>query len=477
MGRGRNRLLVVPAILLLAATLLWPALLNGSVPLLFPDSIDYLTNGRDGLLGVTRPPGYAYAILPLWRPLGVPAGLWVVVTVQALLCAWLTWLTLDLALGRTGRSAARWVMVAVPLLAGASSLPFQASWIMADALSAPTLLAASLLATAWSRLRPGERIALLLLALVGAMSHQTHAVMAAATGLTALTLRLLFPERPAPRGALAVLLVAALAVGGVLGLNRAVHGYADTAQAGPSFLLARLVGDGLVAPHAEALCAGRPAAPLCRRREWLADRRVDELLWEPASPLWSDYHGFEAMRADAQYLVRGTLREEWPAVLRNGLRRAAGLLVSLRFPELDLRPMAEPMMSGLAHQVPELLVPVGASQQLSGALAAGIVPAVAPWAMLAGLGVLVLAVPVLLLRGAPGGMLGAAVLAGMLANALVVGLTAEAYDRYQARLGWLPLLVLLAVLAWAVQGRRRALPLRLQKVPVAGAAVTPTAPG
>ena len=100
--------------------------------------------------------------------------------------------------------------------------------------------------------------------------------------------------------------------------------------------------------------------------------------------------------------------------------------------------------------MPELLAPVGASRQLSGALAAGLVPSVAPWAMLAGLGATVALLSGLLWRGAWGGTLGVAVLAGMAANATVVGLIAEAYDRYQARLGWLPMLVLfvVAVAAW-----------------------------
>lgn len=451
---------VWPAILLLAVALLWPALANGPVPLLFPDSIDYLTNGRDGYLGVTRPPGYAYAILPLWRPLGLPSGLWAVVAAQALLHAWLIWLTFAVALGRRASIAAWSMLLAAPLLCLASSLPFLASWVMADALSAPTLLAAALLAVGWTRLRPSEKAGLLLLTLVGAAAHQTHAVMVATAVLAVLGLSTLrarswvAQSRVARRGALAALAAAVLAVTGLLALNRGVHGHADTAQAGPTFLLARLVGDGLVAPHAAALCAGREAVPICRRADWLADRKVDELLWEPASPLWVDYHGFEAMRPDAQALVWGTVRLEWRTVLRNGLGRAARLLVSMRLPELDLRPMAEPLMSGLAHQLPELLVPVGASLQLSGALAAGVVPRIAPWAMLASLGALVGIMHLLLRRGQATGVLGMAVLAGMAANALVVGLTAEAYDRYQARLGWLPMLVLLAVVLRAT--RRRA---------------------
>jgi hypothetical protein len=454
------------AVLALALALLWPALVNGPLPLVFPDSIDYLTNGRDLRLGVTRPPGYAYAILPLWRALGgLPAGLWAVAGAQALLAAWMVWLTLDLALDRPDDDTpARWtLLVATPVLAGATALPFFASWVMADALTAPTLLAAALLALFWPRLRRRERVVLLTLLSVGAAAHQTHAVLGLAAGATALLLQAAGPARMrgAWRGALLAIVAPLLALGAVVALNRAVHGHADTAQASPAFLLARLVGDDLVAPHAAALCAERPAAPLCLRRDWLGPgRKVDELLWEPASPLWVDYHGFEAIRDDARWLAWRVLRLEWPAALGNGLARAAHLLTALRLPELDLRPMAEPLMSGLAHHLPELVVPVGGSGQLSGALARHAVARLAPAAMLGGCLVLFTLVPVLLRRGAPGGALGALVLAGMAANALVVGLTAEAYDRYQARLGWLPVLVVVAAVARLSQANWTWLPRR-----------------
>lgn len=462
-----------PAVVVVMGTLLlWPAVMNGPLPLVFPDSLDYLTNGRDLRLGVTRPPGYAYAILPLWRAFGLPSGLWAVVAGQAALSAWLVWLTFDLVLGRPGRGvAAGWCLgLAAPLLAGASSLPFLASWIMADALTAPTLLGVALLCAFWATLRQAERLGLVGLVLIGSAAHQTHAAVALAAAGTAAAVRLVMAcpfsgrvqGKTGPwRGIAAGLLCPIVAVVAVIGLNRVVHGHADTAQASPAFLLARLVGDDLVVPHADALCGGAATttaglsadAPLCRRREWLGPGiGVDQLLWQGNSPLWVDYHGFEAMRDDARRLAWGTLRHEWRAALGNGLVRAARLAVRMRLPELDLRPMMEPLLSGLAHQLPEMVAPAARSAQLSGRLTQLPSARLAPWAMLAAGAVLVVLVPFLLLapslrRSSSVGLLGLMVLAGLAANALVVGLTAEAYDRYQARLGWLPLLVLLTATA------------------------------
>ena len=457
---AHRRLFTATAVLVLAALLLWPALINGGLPLLFPDSLDYLTNGRDLLLGVTRPPGYAYAILPLWRAAGgLPMGLWVIVVAQALLLAWLIHLTFSLTLGRPrDGTAAGWTLTAAPLLAGASTLPFLATWIMADALTAPTLLSASLLSLAWDVLRRGERVGLSLLLLAGAASHQTHVAIALAAGLLGLLLHLL-TRAPGParlRGALLVLLLSLSAVGTVVALNRVVHGQADTAQASPAFLLARLVGDDLVAPHAAAFCAERPAMPFCRRPGWLGPgRSLDALLWQGDSPIWLDYGGIERVRNDASWIAWRVLPLEWRPALSRGLGRAARLLTTPADPDLDLRPMAEPMLREVASQTPELLAPILASAQLSGAIVRNPVVHLAPPIALGAAGLLV-PVSLLLRRGSFVGGLGALVLAGMVTNALVVGLTAEAYGRYAARLSWLPLLVLLAAAANWLHRRRHA---------------------
>ena len=437
-----------------ALLLLWPAWVNGPFPLLFPDSIDYLTNGRDLLLGITRPPAYAWAILPLWRlGGGLPSGLWAVVGAQAALSAWLIRLTLDLVLARPAPAVVtRWMLgLAGPLCALASSLPFLACWILADALTAPTLLAIALLASCWPALRQAERGGLVLLALVGCAAHQTHAAMALAAVAVALILRGLgwMGGRLAWPGIAAAIGAPVLAIVGVLGLNLLVHGNADTAQASPAFLLARLIGDDLVAPHADQLCAERPAMKLCLRRDWLGpDRSVDAFLWQSDSPVWLAYRGVEHVRDDARWLAWNTLRLEWRAALVKGLARAARLLVAYQLPDLDMRPMAEPLMSQLANQLPELVPPEAASAQLSGDLARSWPARIAPWTMLAASLLLPCAIVPLLQRRETLGVLGLLVLTGLVTNALVVGLTAEPYDRYQARLGWLPVLLLAALLAW-----------------------------
>lgn len=420
-----------------AALLLWPALVNG-LPLVFPDTLDYVTNARDWRLGITRPPGYAWAILPLWHA----GGLWAVVVAQALLSAWIVLLTLRVVGAGPIASAA-----AIGLVVVATAAPLQASWVMADALSAPTLAAAALLVAGWTGLTPWRRAILLAVVTIGAASHQAHVAMILAAAFGAA----LAVGCWRGAGAAASAALAALAV--VVGANWLVFGHADTAAASPVFLLARLAADGLVLPHLPAACAERPEMMLCARAAWLDGRHLDAFLWRPDSPVWSDYHGLEHMRADARAILAHVVPAEWPSILANGLQRALALPAALRFPEADLRPMAEPMMSGLAHQMPELLRAVGASMQLSGALAA--LPPVRAIPLATGAALILL--PLALLSPGPLRGLAAALICGIAGNALVVGLSAEPYDRYQSRIAWLAVpiaVVALAQLRGATASRR-----------------------
>jgi hypothetical protein len=404
---------------LLAAALLWPAAING-LPLVFPDTLDYLTNARDFRLGITRPPGYAWTLLPPWH-LG---GIWAVAVAQAILTSWLLLLGLRVSGVQLGQ---RQLAAVLALVVVATPAPMLVSWIMADALSAPTLLAGAVLAAAWRSVTARQRAVLVALILVGAAAHQTHVPMllaaAAAVGLT--TGRL--------RGSLVVVATAVTGAVAVMAANLIVFGAADTAQASPVFLLARLAADGLVAPYLPALCAEHPAMLFCTHQDWLAGRPVDDLLWQSGSPIWAGYHGLEHARADAQTILAAVVPAEWPTILANGLRRALALPGALRFPEADLRPMAEPMLREIKRQMPELLALVSASAQLSGGLA--VLGPVRAMPIVTGAALLVL--PLALIVPGPIRGMAAAVLAGIAANALVVGMSAEPYDRYNARLAWL----------------------------------------
>src|SRR5271157_4673275 len=152
------------AVLLGALMLAWPAFLNG-FPLIYPDSMTYLGDGRvvaralflhqlSDFYGV-RSFFYSLGILPFhWN-----ISPWPIVALQCLLVAWIVWL---LARSFHSRPVAQQRIVAsylilILFLSLLTSASWYASFIMPDILGPLTYLPFYLLAFARDKLKRAER--------------------------------------------------------------------------------------------------------------------------------------------------------------------------------------------------------------------------------------------------------------------------------------------------------------------------------
>jgi hypothetical protein len=432
-----------PAIPLAALLLLWPALWNGW-PLVFSDTADYLWIWTTpGLRGI-RPPAYGWLI----GPLHLGRTLWPVIAAQALLTAWLVWLVLR----RAGLSSG-WVLLGITaVLAVATGAPWFVSWVMADALTAPMVLAAVVLML--GGLARAEAIGVWLALTASTAVHLTHLPTLAAIIGVAAAIRLFRRDIAVTWSGLAGAFLALFAAP-VFNLlaNWLSTGTPTLAFGSSLFLGARLVGDGLMQAYLSAHCPD-PAWTLCADIATLP-RDSDQFLWSPDSVVWRDRDFFrleDELAALNPRVIAAHLRE----FILNGLRRGLDQLVTARVgTDLSVR-VNENQQLLVRVVIPRFADALGpaAGQALDAARQTNEEIARALPARIAG-PVSLLAVPVVALwfaldrdaRRSPLAMLALAVGAAAIANAFVVGLGGAVHDRYAARLMWLFPLVLAILIA------------------------------
>ena len=181
------------AVLLGALMLAWPAFYNG-FPLIYPDSMTYLADGRvvaralflhqlSDYYGV-RSFFYSLGILPFHCNISP----WPIVALQCLLTAWIIWLLVRSFQAHSFQApsvAPRRIVASYLLLVLFLSLLTSASWyssfIMPDILGPLAYLSFYLLAFARDTLSRAERWGLYLIAVWGITAHASHFLLA--TGL------------------------------------------------------------------------------------------------------------------------------------------------------------------------------------------------------------------------------------------------------------------------------------------------------
>lgn len=442
--------LAVPlAIPLAALLLLWPAVWNGW-PLVFSDTADYLWIWTTPGLRSIRPPAYGWII----GPLHLGRTLWPVIAAQALLTAWLIWLALRRAALGTG-----WMLVGITaVLCVATGAPWFASWVMADALSAPMVLAAAALLL--GRLGRVETVAVWLLLTATAAVHVTHLPTLAAIIAVLAAVRLFRREIPVAWSGLVAALMAVIAAPMVNLLANWLSTGTPTLAFGSSlFLGARLVGDGLMQAYLSAHCPD-PAWTLCADIAALP-RDSDAFLWSPDSVVWRDRNFFRLegeLAALNPRVIAAHLRE----FILNGLARGLDQFVTVRVgTDLSVR-VNEDQQLLVRVVIPRFADALGpaAGEALDAARQTNEEIARVLPARVAG-PVSLLAVPAVALwfaldresRCSPVAMLALAVAAAVVANAFVVGLGGAVHDRYAARLMWLFPLVLAMLVALRLSRR------------------------
>ena len=240
------------AILAAALMMAWPAFYNG-YPLLYPDSMTYLEDGRvvaravflhqlSGYYGM-RSFLYSMAILPLHQNV-TP---WPVVAFQALLTAWVLWLVVRSLLRRNTEA---YYLALVAALSIGTSLSWYASLVMPDILGPVLYLCAFLLVFARGSLSPWERVGLLAIAWWGAASHFTHMILAAGLCILLAPGRIVWRRmanwdwQERVRGLGEVAAMVALAAVAQLALHGYLYGKPSLDGERPPFLTARVIADG-----------------------------------------------------------------------------------------------------------------------------------------------------------------------------------------------------------------------------------------
>jgi hypothetical protein len=338
------------------------------------------------------------------------------------------------------------------VLAVATGAPWFVSWVMADALTAPMVLAAVVLML--GGLARAEAIGVWLALTASTAVHLTHLPTLAAIIGVAAAIRLFRRDIAVTWSGLAGAFLALFAAP-VFNLlaNWLSTGTPTLAFGSSLFLGARLVGDGLMQAYLSAHCPD-PAWTLCADIATLP-RDSDQFLWSPDSVVWRDRDFFrleDELAALNPRVIAAHLRE----FILNGLRRGLDQLVTARVgTDLSVR-VNENQQLLVRVVIPRFADALGpaAGQALDAARQTNEEIARALPARIAG-PVSLLAVPVVALwfaldrdaRRSPLAMLALAVGAAAIANAFVVGLGGAVHDRYAARLMWLFPLVLAILIA------------------------------
>ena len=306
-----------------ALLMLWPAILN-RYPLMYPDSIGYLGDGRPlaRILFRYAPKGYP-AMRSEFYSLGIfpfhwNLTPWPIVVWQALLTSWVLWLTLRSVLPqRTARRFAATFLILVALLSLLTSVSWYVSLPMPDILGPLLYLAIYLLVFARETLSRGERRALSALAFWAITAHSTHLMLGVGICFLLALLRF-WPRNWVPHvstlrrgfsttGLAHIALLIAIAIAAQLALHRYLYGHATLNGNHAPYLMARIVADGPGALYLRQHCATLDWA-ICSDVGHLPDND-DDFLWAPGV-VWAgaDARTQQRLLAEEMPLVLATLR-------------------------------------------------------------------------------------------------------------------------------------------------------------------------
>jgi hypothetical protein len=451
----------------------WPALIN-RYPLLFPDTLDYLAEGRPALYAVLHAHHPAFGGLrSAIYSLGIYAfhlnrTPWPILALHAGIVVYIVYLTVRSIRAHNAFANTLFILATLSVL---TSLSWYISLLMPDILGGPLYFALYLLAFARPTLSRAEQGIVAALAIFCATSHPTHLLIAIL--LCALLAILKLPSfRTSPRrtsarcssgspatsarwGDLApfasklslALPTTAIAVAILLQLtiNTRLFGHTSLGGNRPPYLEARLVADGLGRLFLQQHCA---------QLNWLLCRNVDNLPTNDDAFLWADRGIWPSATPAEQLELR---REELPlalATLRAYPRQQLAVSSSNAWQQLtgfglDDFDNNDYMQSNLNSVLPNARASYDRSLQAHDAT---------PWrrfTITQNLTVLtsLLATLVLLpqtVRRRDTRILGLTTIlvAAIILNATLTGVLSEVDSRYQARIVWLlPLLACLALLA------------------------------
>jgi hypothetical protein len=429
---------LLPALLLLTPLLLGVAFWNG-FPLVFYDTGAYIAQGLAGAFFVERSPIYSL-LLPAT---GALLSLWLTAAAQALMTAYLICELARAVAPRLSLVRLLGIGVALMLLTG---IGWYVGQIEPDCFTPLVVLGSYLLLFRFQDITPVRRIATLLVTGLAVASHPSHIGLIGGLLICAAALRVVRrwqPHLPQARlwpGLCALGLAVLLLVAANYAYTREIF----ISRAGSVFVLARLMQDGIVQRLMTDTCRprGEPQPyTLCAYRTRMP-RNANAWLWGERSP-FRVIGGFE--RSDGEYgrIVRDSLLRYPMMHLR------AAILESVRqFGQFKTGDGIESQQAILVRNfretIPRQLAAYLAARQQNETIRFRAINLVhVP------VGVLSLAGLLMLLRHAARRgrwrevALPATVLLALMGNAIICGTFSNPHDRYQSRLIWVPVLVLL----------------------------------
>jgi hypothetical protein len=440
-------------VLLGALFLAWPAFYNG-FPLLYPDSMTYLGDGRTVARAVflhqlsdyygVRSFFYSLVILPFHWNLSP----WPVVALQCLLVAFVVWLVARSIAPLHTVSRYLILILALSLLTSAS---WYAAFIMPDILGPLAYLSIYLLAFARETLARAERLALYLIAWWGITAHASHLLLAAGLWLL-LVLFAAFEPGPFWRrlrslGEVAAIL--AVAAASQMALHGYLYGKPSLNGKRPPYLMARIIADGPGRWYLEKHCP---------QLQWAICNHLSQLSGDPDTLLWDANGAYQSGTDDERDQID---HEEMPLVLatvraypRQQLSRSAA---NFRDQLLDFGLYGFNSSEWMLEQFDEVLPRARSSylrsRQARDALPLDLLTDIQWWTIVASLAAIAALIPFLWRRHSPRlAGLSLVVFGMVVANALVTGVLSVVDDRYGCRVIWLlPLLVGIFFLDWLHQ--------------------------
>jgi hypothetical protein len=441
------------AVALSALFLAWPAFYNG-FPLLYPDSMTYLGDGRTVARAVflhrfsdyygMRSFFYSLGILPFhWN-----ISPWPIVALQSILVAWVLWLVVRSVASRHTVTGYLAVVLLLSLLTGAS---WYSAFIMPDILGPLVYLAIYLLVFAPETLSRVERVALYPVALWGITAHASHFLLAAGLcvllALCAAIERRMFLHRMKGVGEAAAILVVATAV--QMALHGYLYGKPSLNGERPPYLMARIIADGPGRIYLNEHCP---------QVQWAVCNHLQQLSDDPDDFLWGPNGAFSSATDDERDAMS---RQEMPFVLatlraypREELAKAGvnfrDQLQAFGIYGFDPSPW---LLDQFNEVLPRARASYVASRQAHGSLPLDRFTSIQSSAVFVSLGVIAGYLPFLWRRNSPRlAGLSVIVIAIVVANAIVTGVLSTVDDRYGCRVIWLlPLLAALFLLDWLDQ--------------------------
>jgi hypothetical protein len=424
------------AIAAVAAMFLYTAWWNG-FPFLFFDSGAYILEGLLMAFVPERSPVYSIFIavsggkLSLWLTAWVQSGITGVAVVEFVRAVW----------PRT----TLWTMLrAAGALAVLSSVAWFAGQIEPDFLTALIIVALFPLAFKLRQLGVVRAVVMLAIAALAVAGHPSHLGTACGLVLCLAALRLaaaVWPAKRFPKPDVVVpVLSIVLGVGLVVAANMAITKHAFVSRSGSFFLTAKLIEDGVAQRTLDDLCPTQHLR-LCPYRNQLP-RTADEFLWKASSP-FNKIKRFAGNRAEYDLIVRHSLTH-YPLHSLGGAMWG-GLRQYVMFRTGDgVQPNFWVIGRLIRNLTPDQYPDWHAARQQQGEIRFPAVNVIQyPLALGAQVWLMVVAWQAVRRRRWNLAVLPAFVLLGLIGNALICGGVSGPHDRYQSRVAWVPVMVVL----------------------------------